>query len=418
MIELKTPPTSSIRKGPRSRRVLALAGDTQVGLWMVRDLGMHGLTVFSIVRSPLGQAAHSRYSKGVWLLEKGPKDPGFADEMLALARRLDVGSIILISEGYHLGMIGCRDRFEPEIKVFSPSAKCFGKATDKDYMNELATELGIPVARGCRLDHYMDDPSSQPLEFPLVLRARRQAAAGAAKPFPWKAAYAVNGQELAARHAEVADQADNVIVQEYHPGVEDHVQVLMHEGEAFMTGEYVGEHHMPLAGGVTVQRVTCRHPRLIDDAVRLLKALDWQGVAGVQYHWDPATGKYIFLEVNPRFIGGLPTVIMAGFSAPYLLWQSHFEPEKMVRPRYRLGYRTRILGGDANWLLGMLRRDPLPPDQQHVGRLAAVAQFLWNTGPWTHDDVFLPGDPKPLWADLKGMVRRLGSRSVDIVGNN
>ena len=64
---------------------------------------------------------------------------------------------------------------------------------------------------------------------------------------------------MAGLHAQVKPIADNVLVQEYHPGVEDHVQVLMHEGEPFMVGEYLGEHHMPLAGGVTVQRVTCRH---------------------------------------------------------------------------------------------------------------------------------------------------------------
>jgi len=211
--------------------------------------------------------------------------------------------------------------------------------------------------------------------------------------------------------------ADNVIVQEYHPGVEDHVQVLMHRGEAFMVGEYIGEHHMPLAGGVTVQRVTCRHEDVIRDAVRLLQAIEWEGIAGVQFHYDPETGKYIFLEINPRFIGGLPTVIMAGFDAPFLLWQSHFEPEKMRPGTYRLGLRTRILGGDANWMLAMIRGDPLPPGQKRLSKASAVARFLWNCGPWTRDDTFWWRDPKPFWADLRSMARKLRERSVDLIGN-
>jgi len=184
-----------------------------------------------------------------------------------------------------------------------------------------------------------------------------------------------------------------------------------------MAGDYVGEHHMPLAGGVTVQRVSCRHENLIGDAVRLLQAIGWEGVAGVQFHYDPQTGKYIFLEINPRFIGGLPTVIMAGFDAPFLLWQSHFEPEKMQRTPYRLGLRTRILGGDANWMLGIIRGDPLPPGQKRVGKASAVARFLWNCGPWTRDDTFWWRDPKPFWVDLRTMARKLRERSVDLIGN-
>jgi predicted ATP-grasp superfamily ATP-dependent carboligase len=208
-------------------------------------------------------------------------------------------------------------------------------------------------------------------------------------------------------HRQVEAFADNVIVQEYHPGVEDHVQVLMHDGELVMAGDYIGEHHMPLAGGVTVQRVSCHHPELIDDAVTLLKAIGYEGIAGVQFHYDPETDRYIFLEINPRFSGGLPTVIMAGFEASFRLWQSHFEPEKLVRDDYRLGLRTRILGGDANWLLGMLRGDPLPPGQTRLSKARTIAEFLWNSGPWTRDDSFMWTDPMPFWADLRQMVKKI-----------
>ena len=400
---------------PRERRVLAIVGDTQVGLWVTRSLGRCGLKVFAVCHSEHGLAAHSRYISGAWRLESGPADAGFADEVETLARELDVGSVLAIAEGYHAALIRCRERFEPETRVFSPSASTFARATDKDFMHQLCLGLGIPVARGTTLDRLMTGSSQDSLRYPLVLRTRNQNAEN--ERAPWKAAYAGNETELGELARSVRNVADNVLVQEYHAGVEDHVQVLMHRGEAFMVGEYVGEHHMPLAGGVTVQRVTCRHEDVICDAVKLLRALDWQGIAGVQFHYDTDTGKYIFLEINPRFIGGLPTVIMAGFDAPYLLWQSHFEPERMRRAPYRLGIRTRILGGDANWMLGMIRRDELPPGQKHVSRLSAIARFLWNFGPWTRDDVFSLSDLKPAWVDWRQMLKRLRSRSVDLIGN-
>jgi len=394
----------------RSRRVLALVGDTQVGLWVVRDLGSHGLTVFSVCASENGLAAHSKYSSGAWAIESSPDSATFLDEVEALARKLDVGSIITIAEGYHLALIRGRERFEPQIRILSPPAEAFAKATDKHFMHSLCLKLGVPVADGTTLDRLMD-AGGNGLKFPLVLRSKRQIGSDADRQAPWKAAYAEDEASLERLYQSLRSRADNVLVQEYHPGVEDYVQVLMHAGEPFAVGEYLGEHHMPLAGGVTVQRVTCRHEPVIGDAVRLLQAIGWEGIAGVQFHYDPATGRYVFLEINPRFVGGLPTVIRAGLHAPFLLWQSHFEPENMRPPRYRLGLRSRILGGDANWMLAMIRGDQLPPGQKRLGKLSAGARFLWNCGPWTKDDTFYLRDIKPFWVDLRQMIQHFRAKS-------
>ena len=398
----------------RRRCVLAIVGDTQVGLWVVRSLARNGLTVHAIVASEHGQAAHSRFSASAWVLESGPSSTGFGDEMEKLARKLDVGSIMPVSEGYHNALIEIRGRFEPDIHLFSPSRECFDKATDKDYMQSLCVELGVPVACGMRLDQLMED-GGDALCFPLVLRTRQQNIDG--QKAPWKAAYAETPEKLRKLYEQIKEYADNVIVQEYHSGVEDHLQILMHGGEVFGWGDYIGEHHMPLAGGVTVQRVSCNHKPLVRDTVKLLKAIGYEGIAGVQYHYDTKTDKYIFLEVNPRFSGGLPTVIMAGFEASFLLWQSHFEPDKMRKGNYRLGLRTRILGGDANWMLGMIRGDHLPPGQERLGKLKTLCEFIWNSGPWTRDDSFLWNDPKPFFVDFRQMVKKLGSKSFDIIGN-
>jgi len=409
-------PARNVKHVPPERRVLAICGDSQVGLSVLRSLARNGLAVFVVGNSPQSQSAHSRYCAGAWMFDRSPGAPTPVEQLESLARHLGVGSIMPIAESMHKALIENRGRFEPDIHVFSPSARCFADATDKAYVHGLCQKLGIPVARGTTLDRLMA-PGGEQLRFPLVLRTRRQndAALGRA---PWKAAYARDAAELDRFYVAFESIADNILVQEYHPGVEDHVHVLMHGGQPFMVGEYLGEHHAPLAGGVTVQRVTCRHEPLVSDSVRLLQAIGWDGVATCQFHYDPITGKYIFLEINPRMCGGQPTIVRAGFDSPFLLWQSHFEPERMRRSPYRLGLRTRILGGDAQWLLAMLRRDALPPDQRHLSRAGAIARFLWNTGPWTKDDSFAWTDPKPFFVDLKQMILRrvLRSEPTDILG--
>nr|WP_320114298.1 ATP-grasp domain-containing protein [uncultured Desulfuromonas sp.] len=409
------PFNATLRQQERSRRVLAIVGDTQVGLWVVRSLARNGLEVHAITNTRDGQSAHSRYSASAWILDHKPHQPGFDEEILGLARQLDVGSIMPVSEGFHNRLITLRDQLnENHIHLFSPSRENFDKATDKDYVHQLCLDLDIPVAKGMCLDALMTSGPESTLQYPLVLRTRKQNVAGVGK-VPVKAAYARNLEELLNWHRQFEAFADNVLVQEYHPGAEEHVQILMHDGEMFMTGDYIGEHHMPLAGGVTVQRISCHHQSVIDDTVKLLKALNWQGIAGVQFHYDPDTGKYIFLEINPRFSGGLPTVVMAGFEAPFNLWQTHFEPERMRKTPYKIGLRSRILGGESNWFLGQMRRDELPPGQTHLGRFKAALTVLWNCGPWTKDDSFLLADPKPFAVDFKQMLKKLGARGHEIV---
>lgn len=388
--------------------MLALCGDTQVGLSMLRSLARNGLSVYAVCNSKQGQAAHSRYCVGAWAIDRGPHARPLVDQIEELARDIGVGSVMPISEGLHATLIENRGRFEPDIHIFSPTAKAFEKVTDKDYLHGLCLELGIPVARGMTLDKLMAS-GGQALRFPVVLRTRRQNVEGATAP--WKAAYACDPAQLQSLFETVKPFADNVIVQEYHPGVEDHVHVLMHRGEAFMVGEYIGECHAPLAGGVTVQRISCHHEPVVNDAVRLLKAVGWDGIATAQFHYDCDTGDYIFLEINPRMCGGQPTVIMAGFDSPFLLWQSHFEPEKMTRTPYRLGLRTRILGGCANWMLGMIGGEALPPDQKRLSKIGAICRFVWNSGPWTKDDSFTWTDPKPFFVDLQQMSKKHLSRS-------
>ena len=106
---------------------------------------------------------------------------------------------------------------------------------------------------------------------------------------------------------------------------------------------------------------------------------------------------------------------MAGFEASFNLWQSHFEPEKMAKTNYKIGLRSRILGGDANWFLGQLRQDELPPGQKHLSKIRAALTLMWNCGPWTKDDSFLLADPKPFFVDFKQMLEKLGARGHEIV---
>ncbi len=399
---LRAPARARGRSANSARATLVVADNSQIGLWVVRSLGCAGLAVNVLAREITDPAAVSRYADGVWLMQMQAADPDYGRTVFDYAARIGAGSVMTIGEGSHNALITYRDREQPEAHLFSPPRQVFDRALDKHALMKTCETLGIPVARGMMLEQAVTSGAGCDLVYPLVCRTRNQVrGVGVA---PWKVAYAGDADQLSRIYEANAEVASNILVQEYHPGAEEHVHVLMHQGEAFMAGAYIGEHHMPLAGGVTVRRVICDHKGPWEDTIRLLKALEWCGVATAQFHYDTRTGRYIFVELNPRYCAGIGTVIRAGFDSPFLAWQSHFEPDRMVSRPVRIGRRSRILGGDTRWLLATLGNAPLPPAQARLGAWTAMREFAWGFGPWISDDMFMWSDPYPYFADLGHMV--------------
>jgi predicted ATP-grasp superfamily ATP-dependent carboligase len=404
LVTLRAPRTGRSAGEAARRTVLVVADNSQIGLWVVRSLGRAGLQVHVLACARTDPASDSSYADGVWIMNVQAQDAAYGPTVFDYARRVGAGSVMTIAEASHNALIAFRDRSHPDIHLFSPPADVFQRALDKHTLMQTCERLGIPVARGQTLSDLMASPEQVALRFPLVLRTRDQVRGQ--QRAPWKVAYARNPIELGRLFEENHALASNILVQEYHPGAEEHVHVLMRDGQPFMAGAYIGEHHMPLAGGITVRRVMCDHPGPMRDAVLLLQTLQWQGVATVQFHYDSASGNYIFLEINPRYCAGIGTVIRAGFDSPYLVWQSQFEPDLMQRRLTRTGLRSRILGGDTSWLRATLGTAPLPPDQARTKAWRAIAEYVYGFGPWMKDDMFMWSDPRPYFVDVGRMITK------------
>ena len=92
---------SKVEGVPCARRVLAIVGDSQVGLATLRGLARNGLTAFAVCNSPQGQSAHSRYCAGAWMMDRSRGAPPPVEQVEMLAKELQVGSVMPISESLH-----------------------------------------------------------------------------------------------------------------------------------------------------------------------------------------------------------------------------------------------------------------------------------------------------------------------------
>ncbi len=59
-------------------------------------------------------------------------------------------------------------------------------------------------------------------------------------------------------------------------------------------------------------------PELQSIGIRILKKLNWHGVAMVEFKKDAKSGEYKLIEINPKFWGSLGLAIASGVDFPYL----------------------------------------------------------------------------------------------------
>ena len=129
----------------------------------------------------------------------------------------------------------------------------------------------------------------------------------------------------------------------------------------------------PISGGPSTDRISIRAPLLIDRSIQLLKSLNWQGIAMVEWKEDPRDLKPKLLEINPRFWGSLELAIRSGVDFP-LMYALAAAGEKMKSVfTYQYGIRCRwVFPGEILRFMSQPRQDreSLPQFLRGIVRLA------------------------------------------------
>ncbi len=75
-------------------------------------------------------------------------------------------------------------------------------------------------------------------------------------------------------------------------------------------------HSYPVSGGPSTCRETYSSNSLEASSIRLMKSLNWKGVAMVEWLIHPITNEPYLIEINPRFWGSLELAIRSGVDFP------------------------------------------------------------------------------------------------------
>lgn len=396
---------------------VVLGIDTPIGLAIVRDLGAHGVAVYGMGRTADALGSHSRYLHQAIVRAQG--EAALVDQLCALAGRLGRACLFAISEG-DIGLLNRhRARLGAYQLMFADAAR-MTSVLNKEATYAAAARVGIRVPRTEQPASMADVTAiGATLRFPAVLKwanpnrvAAALAGAGLALD---KTHYCYSAAELSTYLQPYEAAGIYPLVQEYCTGYGLGQFVLMHKGVAHSTFQHRRIHEWPPEGGFSSLCESLplgQHAPLMAQSVALLRELDWEGIAMVEYRHDPATGTSALMEINGRFWGSLPLAYHAGANFPWLSYRLYGMGEAVTQQAYRGGLRCRFMIPETKRLLRILfQQDRIADKNVAFARLPELLSYLVDfVRPATRYYVFEWRDPAPFLADLLGAARVLARR--------
>jgi predicted ATP-grasp superfamily ATP-dependent carboligase len=173
------------------------------------------------------------------------------------------------------------------------------------------------------------------------------------------------------------------------------VNLLVADGEPLLESMMLSLHDNPHTGGTSGLRRSWWHQAMRDDALTRVRHLGWQGIAMLEYKWDPRTNAFEFIEINSRFWAALHLDLYAGADYPRRLVEHHLGTANEPPARGVVGLTSRwTLPTDWGHMLSRLRDRRIAPWRRMMAPIE-FASLCFHPG--VRDDLRFPGDSRLYW---------------------
>jgi D-aspartate ligase len=358
------------------------------GLGAIRALGREGVRVMAVDHRPWALGFSSRYATPVVAPDPVADEDGFVSALADLGRRTGGPLPVFATHDEHVNTIVRRAAdLGPAYRLPWPDWETLEAIQRKRHQLEQAVACGVPIpetrhprsgaealAAGTELGYPVFMKPSDPAQFRRIYRRQ---AYRCDTPKQLEDAYA---------HMEGYEP----MLQEFVPGGDEGLYTLGSylDAEGAALGLFCGRKLRQTRRDMGSCRVgeSVWVQRIVDDGLKLLRALGFRGISQVEFKLDPRTGEFKLIEVNPR------------------QWQWHGLSGACGVNLTHIAF------------LDLVGRPPQPQRMTAEGRKWAIT-FMSGTRngiqlpPYT-DAVFALDDPRPAATQLARLVRKASHRPV------
>jgi predicted ATP-grasp superfamily ATP-dependent carboligase len=342
--------------------------------------------------------------------------------LLRAARELSVDLIVPVTDEIILPLSEARAHFAGVCRLALPGTQALATALDKRATLELAEGLDIPVPRTALVANTDEAlAAAADIGWPVVLKPqssrvyRREQdpkTGEQGKVAAFGVSYAAGPETLTTQVGRLEGRS-GVLVQEYCTGTGIGIELLMDRGRPLAAFQHRRMREVPITGGASSYRDSVPlDPVVLDHAVRLLGALDWTGLAMVEF--KAGNTGHTLMEVNGRIWGSLPLAVKAGMDFPARLVDLCLNGSSNARVRldtaYEVGVRSRNLELETMWIGSALRRGRRYPFLEAPSRREALRVALRLLNPADGYDVLSRDDPRPGLAEIAQIIGKISRK--------
>lgn len=378
---------------PRGDRVGAIiVGGDFHGLGIIRSLGRHGVPLCVVD----DEYSIGRFSKYTTFTARAPNlrsERETVDFLIEMGHRMKLkGWVLFPTRDEHVAAFSRHKHVLSQVfRVPTPDWETTKWAWNKWNTYCLAQQLGIPIPRTW-CPRTVEEIDQIDAEFPLAIKPSvKEDFFYATKAKAWRAETRDELKEMFQR-ASGHIGSNEVLVQEIIPG--DGTRQF--SSCVFMkNGTFLGSmeaqrwrQHPPEFGRAATFVESIDLPVVEELTLKFLRAINYYGLAEVEYKLDPRDGKYKLLDVNARTWGFHALGSPAGVDFSYLLYADQIG-ESVATCRGRSG---------VGWIR-MVTDLPTSIGDIWAGRLTPKA-YLGSLMDFKIESVFSPEDIIPTLAEL------------------
>jgi predicted ATP-grasp superfamily ATP-dependent carboligase len=398
--------------------VLILGGVPRMTTTIARSIHRHGVSVDVATFSALERKIPSRAIRNfVRICDPDVSRDDFVASIERVTKKFHYESLIPGNDVALTAIVDNFDRLRKLFKIACPQPDVVRRVLDKNLTLQLARDCGVPVPKMILVRNSADVPGLvRGFTLPCVLKP-----AVKHRTEEFKTCTIRSLDDLDRLSSESGKFSPPLLLQEFCPGVGVGVELVIHNGECLAAFQHRRLKELPYGGGVAVMAVAeAVDPVLLRHSTRLLQALNWNGIAMVEFRVDPATGAAVLMEVNGRIWGSISLPVLAGMDFPLYQWQLLQGEAPTIPAQYAVGMQWRWTAGYLTRFNGLL-----------VAKLQGrISPSLWaEFREWfvdftsgTRDSLWTLRDPLPaiyellrticdlLLSDLKATFQRLFRR--------
>lgn len=341
--------------------VFVVDGAERTSLAIARSLGKKGIEVHCGESYRGSTTALSKYCKRSFVYPDPQIDcDKFIEWLMGILKNGNYEAIYSSREVTTIPISYYKKELEKYTRVPFPDYDKMLMTHDKAKTFEFAMDRGIPMPKTYFVESMMElEEISNTIEYPVVVKPRCKTTWNRGRPVMLKVTsrnYVSNKNDLINISGDIFKKSGKMpLIQEYIYGEGYGVEVLCNHGEPRAIFMHKRLREYPITGGASTLRESVYNEKMKNIGLKLMEALNWHGVAMVEFKLDEKDGEPKLMEVNGRFWGSLPLSIASGVDFPYLLHKMITEGDVEKVFEYKIGVKCRwLISGDMLWFLASL----------------------------------------------------------------